>query len=259
MAVIAWAATLFLSAALLLAVQPMVSRAVLPLLGGSAAVWTTCMLFFQVALLLGYLHAHAGPRLLGVRRHAAVHVALLALSLLLLPLSIRSASGVPDGAAPVPWLLALLAVSVGAPFVLVATTGPLLQRWFAESGHPSAESPYFLYSASNAGSLLALLAYPVLIEPLLPLAAQRHAWSAGYAILAAAVLGCALLLRRSPRAPDSSRGDAVPAAAPSPGSWLGGSSSPRSPPGSCSASRRTSPPTLRRSRCCGSCRSPFTC
>ena len=207
---IAWAATLFLSAALLLVVQPMVSRAVLPLLGGGAAVWTTCMLFFQVALLLGYLHAHAGPRLLGLRRHAAIHVALLAASLLLLPLDVSSA-GMPDGAAPVPWLLALLAASVGIPFVLVATTGPLLQRWFAESGHPSAGNPYFLYSASNAGSLLALLAYPVLVEPLLPLATQRAAWSAGYAILAAAVLACALLLRRSARIPTAA---AVPSDVP---------------------------------------------
>jgi SAM-dependent methyltransferase len=197
MVLAASAATLFLSAALLLAVQPMVSKVVLPLLGGGAAVWTTCMLFFQVALLLGYLHAHAGPRLLGIRRHALVHVGLLAASLLLLPLAVRS-SAAPASGSPVPWLLGLLTASIGVPFVLVATTGPLLQRWFAESGHPAAARPYFLYSASNAGSLLALLAYPFLIEPLVPLGTQRLAWSIGYAMLAVAVAACAVLIFRRP-------------------------------------------------------------
>ena len=191
-------ATIFLSAFLLFLVQPMFSKMVLPLMGGGAFVWNTCILFFQVALLAGYLYAHLTTKYLGVRRQVMVHVALLLLTLLALPVRLRLGAP-PPGTEPVGWLLLLLAASIALPFFFLSTTGPLLQRWFADTDHPDAGSPWFLYSASNAGSLLALLSYPFLVEPRLTLAAQRGIWSAGYAALIALIAGCAWLVRRSPR------------------------------------------------------------
>lgn len=179
-----YAVTLFVSAALLFVVQPMIGRLVLPLLGGTPAVWNTCMVFFQAALLAGYAYAHALPRWLGVRRHALLHALVLLLPLLVLPLGIPAFWPAPSEAAPVPWLLGLLFASVGLPFVVLATTAPLLQRWLAASSHASGRDPYYLYAASNLGSLLALVSYPFLIEPQLSLADQRSWWSVGYALWA---------------------------------------------------------------------------
>ena len=169
-----FALTLFVSASLLFCVQPMIAKMILPLLGGSPSVWNTCMVFFQAMLLAGYAYAHTTTVWLGVRRQVVLHLGLLSLPLLVLPFAItegtaRSLS--PDGN-PAGWLLGLLLVSVGLPFFFVATTAPLLQMWFAETGHPSGKDPYHLYGASNLGSLLALLGYPILMEPYLRLASQ---------------------------------------------------------------------------------------
>ncbi|HEU4452673.1 MAG TPA: fused MFS/spermidine synthase [Longimicrobium sp.] len=190
-----YAAAVFSSAFLLFLVQPMFSKMVLPLLGGTPAVWNTCMLFFQAALLGGYLYAHVGATRLSVRAQAILHLALLAVAAVALPIGVGAAA--PEGgAAPIPWLLLLMATTVGLPFFVLSGTGPMLQRWFAHTGHPGAANPYWLYAASNLGSMLALLGYPALMEPRLRLAEQSMAWAAGYAALFALVAGCALALLR---------------------------------------------------------------
>ena len=181
----------FLSAALLFVVEPMFGKMVLPLLGGSPAVWTTCMLFFQGALLLGYLYAHLGPRWLGVRRHTLLHIGLLILCLLSLPISVAGSSGTVRFEHPNAWLLWVLTISLGAPFTLLSSTGPLLQVWFSKIAHPQAESPYFLYAASNLGSMLALLSYPFFFEVRFDSQQQGMIWSLAFAFFAACCAFCA--------------------------------------------------------------------
>ncbi|HEX8906637.1 MAG TPA: hypothetical protein VF771_17435, partial [Longimicrobiaceae bacterium] len=188
-------AAIFTSAFLLFLVQPMFSRFVLPLLGGTPAVWNTCMLFFQAALLGGYLYAHVGARRLGVRRQAAAHMVLLAAAALLLPISVAGAAP-RGGQEPIAWLLLLMTTTVGLPFFVLSATGPMLQRWFAETGHPGAANPYWLYAASNLGSMLALLGYPFLMEPRLRLMEQSRTWAAGYAVFALLVVLSAVAVWR---------------------------------------------------------------
>jgi SAM-dependent methyltransferase len=181
-------------------VQPMFGKMVLPLLGGSPAVWNACMLFFQAALLGGYLYAHVTSERLGPRRQAALHLALLAAAALVLPIGVGAAA--PEGgAAPIPWLLLLMATTVGLPFFVLSGTGPMLQRWFAGTGHPAAANPYWLYAASNLGSMLGLLGYPFLVEPRLRLAEQSGGWALGYALLGLLIAGCAVAVWRAPAAP----------------------------------------------------------
>src|SRR5262245_44359022 len=181
-------------------VQPMVGKMILPSLGGSPAVWNTCMVFFQAVLLAGYAYAHGTTARLGVRRQAALHLGLLLLPLLALPVAVAADGGPPSDTHPVPWPLALLTLSVGLPFFLVSTSAPLLQKWFAGTGHPAARDPYFLYAASNLGSMLALLGYPILVEPYWPLAEQGVGWAWGYGALVVLTAFCALLLWRAPAA-----------------------------------------------------------
>jgi len=188
--------TLFVNAALLFAVQPMFSKMVLPLLGGTPSVWNTCMLFFQTALLGGYLYAHVTTRWLDVRRQSVLQLALFGLTFLTLPVAVASGWRPTGTEIPVWWLAALLTVSLGAPFFMLSTGAPLLQRWFSESGHPAATNPYFLYAASNLGSMVALVAYPIVIEPRLRLAQQSHLWTAGYIALVVLIAVCALVVRR---------------------------------------------------------------
>ena len=188
-------ASLFLSAFLLFSVQPVVSRMLLPRLGGSPAVWNTCVCFFQAALLLGYGYAHFVAGRLQPRAQLALHGLVLASGLAVLPLSL-GVDAPPTDAAPIGWLLMRLALAVGAPFIALAATAPLLQHWFSLTTHPQAADPYFLYVASNSGSLLALLSYPVLIETTLDLSGQAHLWSAGFAATAAAVLACGITAQR---------------------------------------------------------------
>ncbi|HYC13341.1 MAG TPA: hypothetical protein VEC75_03775, partial [Stellaceae bacterium] len=182
---------LFCSAALLFWIQLLVSKLLLPVMGGSAAVWNTCMVFFQTALLAGYLYSDLTTRWLRPRAQALLHLALLALAALVLPVALRAGDAPPPGENPVPWLLGTLALIVGPPFVAIAASAPMLQAWYARSGARGAGDPYFLYAASNLGSLLSLLAYPTLIEPGLRLAAQGIWWTAGYVALIALTAGAA--------------------------------------------------------------------
>lgn len=189
--------TLFVSAVLLFAVQPMFAKMVLPLLGGTPAVWNTCMVFFQATLLAGYAYVHVTARAFGVRPQATIHLVLLVTPLLLLPITVPPAWRSPSQDHPAMWLLALLIVALGLPFFVVSTTGPLVQTWFARSNHPLAHDPYFLYAASNTGSLAALLAYPTFIEPNLHLADQSRLWSIGYVVLVLLLVGCAAVVWHS--------------------------------------------------------------
>ncbi len=185
------AVTLFLASALLFMVQPMTARQVLPMLGGTPAVWTTCMLFFQVTLLAGYTYSHRAPGWLFLRL-PRFHLVMLALPLLPLSISLPPFWMAFEGTGAIVGLLLMLALTVGLPFFVLATTAPLVQRWYAQSGRVGAKDPYFLYAASNAGSLVGLLAYPLLIEPMLPLGQQRVLWTAGYVVVAIATAACSL-------------------------------------------------------------------
>jgi SAM-dependent methyltransferase len=192
--------TLLVGAFLLFVVEPMFAKMVLPLLGGSPAVWNTCMLFFQSMLLLGYLYAHLGPRLLGVRRHAVFHVVAVGLSLFALPITIRSIGSPPVAGSPIAWLIQVLVLSLGVPFLLLSSTGPLVQQWFSAVRRSASSDPYFLYSASNVGSLVGLVAYPAIIEASLPLTRQAHVWTVGYVVFLALIAGSAFALWYSPLA-----------------------------------------------------------
>ena len=192
-----FALCMFFSAALLFLVEPMLARMILPLLGGTPAVWNTCLVFFQVVLFAGYLYAHASMQWLGKRTQITVHLAVVLAALLVLPLSIPASWIPPPQADPVWWILATLSMTVGLPFFALSATAPILQRWFAQTDDESAADPYFLYAASNAGSLLGLLSYPLLLEPLLRLSTQSRFWSFGYAALLAMMALCAALVWRS--------------------------------------------------------------
>lgn len=192
-----YAGALLLSALLLFWIQPLFTKMVLPLFGGAPAVWTTASMFFQFALLAGYLYAHIVSRKLTLKQQALTHLALLAAVFALLPVQLDAASASHAAREPISALLWLLATCLGLPFFAVAATAPLLQRWFSHTRHTDAKDPYFLYSASNLGSMLALLGYPVLIEPLFGLAQQTRVWTFAYALLAALIAVCALAMWRN--------------------------------------------------------------
>jgi len=193
-----FAVAIFTSAALVFVVQPMVTKLVLPMLGGSPSVWNTSMVFFQTALLAGYAYAHLLQRIRSMKTQLAVHLALLLAAALFLPLKISGVLGDPDPSAPIWWLLATLTLSVGAPFAVLSATAPLLQAWYARvrAGYADGKNPYVLYAASNLGSFLALLAYPVVIEPLMSLSGQRAGWSGGYAAFMLIVVALAVVIWR---------------------------------------------------------------
>lgn len=197
--------TIFLSAALLFVIQPLVAKALLPVLGGSPAVWNTCMVFFQVTLLGGYAFSHVLTTRLRPRAQVLVHAAIVLAAIALLPIVRPAGWTPPTDSSQALWLLGLLAVMAGLPFFVVSTAGPLLQRWFAGTTHRHAHDPYFLYAASNAGSLLGLLAYPVVIEPTLTLSTQARGWMVLYLALAAGLIACGVVhlvrARRDPGAP----------------------------------------------------------
>ena len=193
---ILFAVAIFTSASLVFVVQPMVTKLVLPMLGGSPSVWNTSMVFFQTALLAGYGYAHLIQRVGSIKLQVGIHLALLVAAALFLPLHINSWLGDPNPATPIFWLLATLALSVGAPFAILSATAPLLQAWYARvrAGHADGKNPYVLYAASNLGSFLALLSYPILIEPLTTLSGQRWGWTGGYAVFVLLVVGLALVV-----------------------------------------------------------------
>ena len=201
-----FAVAIFTSASLVFVVQPMVSKLVLPMLGGSPSVWNTSMVFFQTALLVGYGYAHLLQRIRSLKLQAIIHLGLLSAAALFLPLQISGVLGEPASSAPNVWLLATLALSVGAPFSVLSATAPLLQAWYARvrADHADGQNPYVLYAASNLGSFLALLAYPALLEPLMSLSAQRTSWTGGYGLFVMLVMALAALIwrRRVQNAPE---------------------------------------------------------
>jgi len=190
--------TIFVSSALLFSVQPMIAKMLLPLLGGTPAVWNTCMLFFQAVLLCGYAYALLVSRW-PLKRQLIVQLAMLALAFISLPIGLSSswAKSVPPTEDPSLWLLLCLGASVGLPFFIISSNSPLLQKWFSRTATDSARDPYFLYAASNAGSLLALLAYPVLLEPYFTLRMQSRIWTVLYAALVVLIGVHCFFLRNS--------------------------------------------------------------
>jgi hypothetical protein len=196
-----YAATLFVSALLLFAIQPMFTKIVLPRLGGAPGVWSVAMVFFQTALLLGYAYAHLISRMLTIQAAALVHLGLLAVAATTLPIGIAQGFGPAPASGIEPWLFALFGTSIGLPFLALAASAPLLQNWFAATGHPHAGNPYVLYAASNLGSFAALIAYPFVVEPLLTLRAQTIAWSLCYAALTLLIAGTAMVVARADRRP----------------------------------------------------------
>jgi hypothetical protein len=193
-----YAITLFLSAFLLFALQPMFIKMVLPLLGGAPTVWSVAMVFFQAALLGGYAFAHLISRRIPFGVGALTHLAVLAAAATTLPITVAQGLGSPPTDGIALWLIGLLAVSIGLPFAVLATTAPLLQSWFAASGHVRARNPYVLYAASNLGSVAALIAYPILIEPFLTLHTQARVWSVGFAAIAVLIATAGLVVARRP-------------------------------------------------------------
>ena len=171
---------LFASAFLLFLVEPMVAKMVLPLVGGTSAVWATSVLFFQTVLLIGYGYSHWLAMRLEWRWQALLHGLLLLVPLLVLPIHLIPDWNPPTTGSPALWLVLLLSVTVGLPFLVLSTTSPLIQHWFSRTGHAHAQDPYFLYRASNLGSALGLLSYPALIEPHFGLHAQADLWRDGY-------------------------------------------------------------------------------
>ena len=202
--------TLFLSAFLLFWIQPLFGKMALPLLGGSPGVWNTAMLFFQLVLLAGYTYVHILCKHVRFTWQPFVHVAVLCLAVYFLPVEVSS---YPEGTeTPLIWLLGLLAGSIGLLFFAVSTSAPLLQRWFSLSSHAAAKNPYFLYAASNLGSLTALICYPVLFEPLFRLTQQGRFWATGYSGLIVLTTLCAVVLRRNQNVTTKSGMEMSPAA-----------------------------------------------
>jgi hypothetical protein len=171
----------------------MVGKMLLPLFGGTSAVWAVTLVFFQAFLLAGYAFAHVSIRVLGNRRQALVQLALLIVPLMLLPIAVPRGLH-PSSSHPAIWLLGVLFLTAGPPFFIVSSASPVLQRWFSASGDAASGDPYFLYAASNAGSLLGLLAYPTLLEPRLTLAQQSQVWTVAYVVFAVLTTLCALRL-----------------------------------------------------------------
>jgi hypothetical protein len=184
---------IFVGSGLVFLIEPMVGKMLLPLFGGTPAVWAVTLVFFQSFLLAGYAYAHVSIRLLGIRRQALVQLGLLVVPLALLPIAVPRGLH-PSTEHPAIWLLGVLFLTAALPFFVVSSASPVLQRWFSTSGDAASRDPYFLYAASNAGSLLGLLAYPMLLEPRLTLAQQSRVWTVVYVVFAALTALCVLRL-----------------------------------------------------------------
>ena len=221
-AMLLYVATSFVSAFLLFVVQPVIAKQILPWFGGAAAVWATCLVFFQSVLLLGYAYADWTARRLGPRPQAWLHVALLAASLLVLPIAVGERWKPTGDGEPVVAILLLLGATIGLPYLLLSSTSPLVQAWFWRRFHHAV--PYRLFALSNLASLLGLLCYPVLVEPFLSLSVQSTAWSLGYALFAALCAATALSTPREALGSAPVEGGVAPvAAAPTAGDrmlWL---------------------------------------
>jgi hypothetical protein len=193
-----YTAAIFISALLLFSVQPLFAKMVLPRLGGSPAVWSVAMVFFQSLLLAGYVYAHLLMRIKSRLIPIVVHLVLLLVAFAALPLTIAVRWGEPPTSGYAIWLLGLFVASIGLPFFALAANNPLLQAWFVRSGHPDGADPYFLYASSNIGSFLALLSYPLVLEPIFTLRMQNLIWTAGYGLLIVLIAACGFLLLRAP-------------------------------------------------------------
>ena len=192
-AIAVFGATLFSSALLMFLIQPMFAKMALPRLGGTAAVWSLALVFFQGILLLGYAYAHVLVKILSLRAGAIVHMVVMASAAVSLPIGISANWDIPPEEGQALWLMGLFAISVGLPFFAISANAPLLQSWFSRSGHGRSHDPYFLYGASNAGSFAALIAYPLAVEPFLGLLPQTHLWSSAYILLVVMVGSCGFL------------------------------------------------------------------
>lgn len=188
--------TIGLSAFLIFLVQPMMAKLLLPYLGGVPSVWNTSMLFYQFLLLLGYVYAHLSTQWLGARTQASVHIVLLIASLTLMPVVLYTDMDISPVTSPISWLLSALLISVGLPFFLLSSHAPMIQAWFSRTGHAQAANPYFLFSASNFGSFLALFSYPILFETQLEVSDQLISWSTLYGILVLLLASCAYIMYR---------------------------------------------------------------
>ena len=186
--------TIFLGSFLLFAIQPMVGKMLLPSLGGTPAVWNTCVVFFQALLLLGYGYAHFGSSRLSPRVQVTVHLTLLASVVIFLPIGLINGIPVNGSFSPTAWLLVQLGLMVGLPFFVLSSNAPLIQRWYSLAPGTENQDPYFLYAFSNVGSLLALLAYPFLVEPLFGITQQSNLWMIAFLVLLTAFIGCGWLL-----------------------------------------------------------------
>ncbi len=189
-----FAATIFVSAFLLFQVQPLIGRFILPWFGGGPSIWTSCMLFFQILLLGGYLYAHLISVKLKFRAQVITHLTLLGISLLFLPISPGESWKPTADQSPLLHILLLLMATVGGPYFVLSSTGPLMQKWFSQTS--PGRSPYRLYALSNIGSLLALLSYPFAFEPWLTLRQQVWSWSAAYGVYVALAVWCAVRVWR---------------------------------------------------------------
>ena len=210
-----YTASIFVSALLLFSVQPLFTKMVLPRLGGSPAVWSAAMVFFQSLLLAGYVYAHLLMRIKSRLIPILVHVVLLIVAFSTLPLAIAARWGDPPTSGYALWLLGLFVASIGLPFFALAANNPLLQAWFVRTGHPDGADPYFLYASSNIGSFLALLSYPLVAEPIFTLRTQNLIWTGGYGLLIVLIAACGFLLLRSPAVPAATLAAESDAPAPS--------------------------------------------
>jgi hypothetical protein len=211
-----YAIAIFVSAGLLFAVQPLFAKIVLPTLGGAPSVWSVALVFFQAALLAGYLYAHLLTRYLPGRPSVVVHIIVMIAATIALPLGISNLWGRPPAQGTEFWLIGLFTVSIGLPFFALSANAPLLQAWYARTGHPSSKDPYFLYAASNIGSFLALLSYPFLVEPFTRLGQQTQFWSGLFYILILLIaLSGVLMMRSKNMAPSSVAVGGLGLAAPS--------------------------------------------
>ncbi|MGM0558886.1 MAG: spermidine synthase [Myxococcota bacterium] len=215
---LAFALTIFVSATLLFVVQPMVGKMLLPHMGGSSSVWTTCMLFFQAMLVLGYGYAHVLAQKLAPKRQVWLHLVLLVLALAVsLPFTL-DAQLLESSFGPLATLLGALFVAIGLPLFVVSSSAPLFQHWFGFTGHPDADDPYYLYAASNAGSMLALFAYPFVVERLMTVETQAESWAWGFGGLTLLAATCGMLVLGS-RGAVAKEDDAVATRTADPLTW----------------------------------------
>ena len=190
--VFAFTTSMLISALLLFFVQPMFTKMVLPLLGGSSGVWNTAMVFFQTVLLGGYLYAHLLTRFFKFKTQIAIHGLVLLSSIMFLPIAVPNEWAQPVAGTPVLWLIGLFTVVLGLPFFALSANAPLMQKWFSYTSHEKADDPYFLYAASNVGSLFSLLSYPILIEPFFKVSEQSFAWAFGFVVLMIGLMACGI-------------------------------------------------------------------